>query len=111
MKRKSLIVGITAIILVILVSVWLYGYHNRKSNDNLPSLTAIAQMDEAKVNSILPGYHIEQLREVWGKPDKSSNNEDLWKIDDKILIVNYNNLDEVVICGLKNETGASIGND
>ena len=28
-------------------------------------------MSEADVNSLLPGYHIDQLREVWGKPDTS----------------------------------------
>ena len=30
-------------------------------------------MSEADVNSLLPGYHIDQLREVWGKPDASEN--------------------------------------
>ena len=30
-------------------------------------------MSEADVNSLLPGYHIDQLREVWGKPDTSEN--------------------------------------
>ena len=54
-------------------SAWFYGYYNRKSNDNLPTLTAIAEMSEADVNSLLPGYHIDQLREVWGKPDTSEN--------------------------------------
>ena len=52
--------------LAICVSAWFYGYYNRKSNDNLPTLTAIAEMSEADVNSLLPGYHIDQLREVWG---------------------------------------------
>lgn len=104
MKKKALVFGSIAVLLVVLVSVWLYGYHSRKSNDNLPALAAIVKMEEADVNSILPGYNIEQLREVWGEPVQSSANEDVWQAeDDTFLVVNYNNLGEVVVCGLENE--------
>lgn len=104
MKKKALIFGSLAVLLVVLVSVWIYGYHNRKSNDNLPALAVIAQMEEADVNRVLPGYNIEQLREVWGEPVQSSANEDVWQAEDgTILVVNYNNLGEVVVCGLEYE--------
>ena len=90
-------------------SAWFYGYYNRKSNDNLPTLTAIAEMSEADVNSLLPGYHIDQLREVWGKPDTSEDDTVCWKIGDTTLIVSYKNNGIVAICGLKDDSGASIG--
>lgn len=38
--------------IAICVSAWFYGYYNSKSNDNLPTLTAIAEMSEADVNSL-----------------------------------------------------------
>ena len=71
MKKKLSVMTVIILALAICVSAWFYGYYNRKSNDNLPTLTAIAEMSEADVNSLLPGYHIDQLREVWGKPDAS----------------------------------------
>ena len=73
MKKKLSVIAVIILVLAICVSAWFYGYYNHKSNDNLPTLAAIAEMSEADVNSLLPGYHIDQLREVWGKPDTSEN--------------------------------------
>ena len=63
MKKKLSVMTVIILALAICVSAWFYGYYNRKSNDNLPTLTAIAEMSEADVNSLLPGYHIDQLRD------------------------------------------------
>ena len=69
-----------------------------------------AEMSEADVNSLLPGYHIDQLREVWGKPDTSENSTACWKHgNDTTLVVSYKNNGIVAICGLKDDSGASIG--
>ena len=60
--------------------------------------------------SLLPGYHIDQLREVWGKPDNSENSTACWKLgNDTTLVVSYKNNGIVAICGLKDDSGASIG--
>ena len=110
MKKKLSVIAVTILVLAICVSTWFYGYYNRKSNDNLPTLTAIAEMSEADVNSLLPGYHIDQLREVWGKPDTSENGTIYWKIDDDAtLVVSYKNNGIVAICELKDGSSASIG--
>ena len=67
-------------------------------------------MSEADVNSLLPGYHIDQLREVWGKPDNSENSTACGKLgNDTTLVVSYKNNGIVSICGLKDDGGASIG--
>ena len=79
MKKKLSVIAVIILVLAICVSAWFYGYYNHKSNDNLPTLAAIAEMSEADVNSLLPGYHIDQLREVWGKPDTSENGTACWK--------------------------------
>ena len=51
MSRRT---GLAAyLILAICVSAWFYGYYNRKSNDNLPTLTAIAEMSEAIIMMIV----------------------------------------------------------
>lgn len=81
---------------------WNYGYHNRKSNDNLPSLQSIAKMDEAEVNNLLSGYKRAQLSEVWGEPQYSSSWEDVWLLNDTDwLTVNYqNDSEKVVVCDI-----------
>ncbi len=66
-------------------------------------------MGEADVNSILPGYNIDQLKEVWGKPNTSEDGTAYWKIGDVTLVVNYKNNGVVAICGLKDDSGASVG--
>lgn len=48
--------------------IWLYGCHNQKSNDNLPALSSIAEMEEADANELLAGNHRTQLRTVWEEP-------------------------------------------
>lgn len=101
MKKKLITVLSVALILMIAVGTWFYGYYNRKSNDNLPALSTIAEMDEADVNTLLMGYKRIQLIEVWGEPDSVQPNEDIWIINDQVsLRVNSNNKGEVVICGL-----------
>ena len=109
MKKKLSAMDIIILIITICVSAWLYGYCNRKSNDNLPALTAIAEMSEADVNSILIGYHIDQLSEVWGNPDIGEDGTVYWKIGEVTLVVSYKNNGIVAICGLKDDSGASIG--
>lgn len=105
MKKKTTVLIAIIAVLILAAAAWLFGYHNRKSTDNLPSLAAIAQMEEAEVNRIVCGYRRGQLAEVWGSPDESSPMEDIWTIKDNItLTVNYhNNDDKAVICGLSNQ--------
>ena len=101
MKKKLIIALFVILVLMIVVGTWFYGYYNCKSNDNLPTLAIIAEMDEADVNTLLMGYKRIQLIEVWGEPDSVQPNEDIWIINDQVsLRVNSNNKGEVVICGL-----------
>ena len=100
MKTRSKILIIVTIVILIPL-IWLYCYNNHKNCDNLPNLTTIAQMEESEINSILPGYTVQQLINVWNEPDKKSPNENIWYIGNRRLIVNYNNAGKVIICGLK----------
>ena len=100
--KKAIFVSILVVI-TLAASVWFYGYYNQKNNDNLPSLSSVAKMEEAEVNELLVGYHKTQLRTVWQEPDLINSNEDVWKIDGIILTVSYNNRDKVVVCGLTTE--------
>ena len=66
MKKKLSVIAVIILVLAICVSAWFYGYYNHKSHDNLPTLAAIAEMSEADVNSLLPGYTILTSLERYG---------------------------------------------
>ena len=101
MQKKVKIVIIILLIVVLAVCAWFIGYHTRKSQDNLPSLESIAEMDEADINDLLVGYRNYQLNDVWEDPDIKSDNTWIWKIDEHTqLQVSCNNKDKVVVCSL-----------
>ena len=109
MKKKITVLLLAAALFLAACLAWRVGYAMRKSNDNLPALAAVAQMSEADVNSLLAGYRVIQLREVWGDPAESSENEDIWEIGGVTLTVNYKNDGKVAVCGLKDASGRSVG--
>ena len=109
MKKKVKIVIIIVWIVVLAVCAWFIGYHTRKSQDNLPSLESIAEMDEADINDLLVGYRNYQLDDVWEDPDIKSENTWIWKIDEHTqLQVSCNNKDKVVVCSLDSVFQAEI---
>lgn len=109
MKKKVKIVLIILLIVVLAVCAWFIGYHTRKSQDNLPSLEFIAEMDEADINDLLVGYRNYQLDDVWEDPDIKSENTWIWKIDEHTqLQVSCNNKDKVVVCSLDSVFQAEI---
>lgn len=98
--KKVITVSVIGVI-VLAVYAWFIGYHTRKSQDNLPSLESIAEMDEADVNDLLVGYRNYQLVDVWEDPDIKSDNTWIWKIDEHTqLQVSCNNKDKVVMSSL-----------
>lgn len=109
MKKKVKIAMIVLLIIVLAVCAWFIGYHTRKSQDNLPSLESIAEMDEADINDLLVGYRNYQLDDVWEDPDIKSDNTWIWKIDEHTqLQVSCNNKDKVVTCSLDSVFQAKI---
>ena len=100
--KKIIKIGLLSILIIaVAICAWLIGYHTRKSQDNLPSLEAIAEMDEAEANELLVGYRNYQLEDVWGEPDVESENTWIWGIDEYTqLQVSCNNKDKVVVCSI-----------
>ena len=101
MKSKITTAFIVAAVLFLAYEVWLYAYHNQKSNDNLPGLKSISEMEEAEINEKVCGYKRTQLNYMWDEPYETSDNEDIWNLgDDRYLRVNYNNKDKAVTTGI-----------
>lgn len=111
MKQKKRIILIILLAVAVCVPIWFYGYFNHKSNDNLPTLMAISEMSESDINSLLVGYKINQLREVWEAPNYSEDSIDSWQIGDVTLVVSYKNNGVVVVCGLENRSDAAVGEE
>ena len=107
MKKKATVVVCAFAVIALGISIWFYIYHNQKSNDNLPTLSLIAEMEEADVNELLAGYRRTQLRTVWEEPAFTNTNSDIWEIGGKTTLeVSYNNHEKVVVCRLT--TGAQL---
>ena len=101
LKKKATAAVCILAVIAFGVLAWLYGYHNQKSNDNLPALSSIAEMEEADVNELLAGYRRTQLRTVWEEPAFTNANSDIWEIDGKTTLeVSYNNREKAVVCRL-----------
>lgn len=101
MKKKLTAVICVLAVIEIGILVGFYACLNQKSNDNLPTLSLIAEMDEADVNELLAGYRRSQLRTIWEEPTFTDTNSDIWEIDGKITLdVSYNNQEKVVVCRL-----------
>ena len=93
--KKIIIISLS---LVLIMSLTACGKNNI---EKLPNLETIVEMDEGDVNSILPVYTIDQLKEAWGTPNDSGEQTDVWYFDDMRLIVNSNWFGKVVVCGLE----------
>lgn len=94
MKKKSMLCGLSLLlILALAVTAWLWVYHHRKSNDNLPSLASLSQMKEEEITDLLTGYRKEQLAEVWGAPQGTlfGMYGEIWELDpdDKSYLIVY----------------------
>ena len=99
---------IMSLILILATTFALNGC-GKKNIEKIPSLETIITMDEGDINTVLSGYTIEQLKEVWGTPNDSDMNESVWYLNNMCLIVSDNWLGEVVVCSLdESTTGESV---
>ena len=95
MKKKVSVVFAIVLIATLCVSVWLYGYYSRKSNDNLPSKELMVSYYQNYgadyASEQLRGYKQTQLSEVWGKPDSflSGMWGDIWKTNTSYALIVY----------------------
>jgi hypothetical protein len=99
MSNKLIKLSFVVLIIAVGIGFWFFEYYNNKTLDNIPAPSVAAQMEEAEINSILPGYSIDQLIEVWGVPQSMTANEAIWQLDENIqLKVNFKNNKEIAIC-------------
>lgn len=88
-------------IVLVLVMVLAFVGCGKKNIEKISSLETIITMDEGDINSVLPGYTIDQLKEAWGTPSDSDKEKSVWYLNDMKLIAYNNWLGEIVVCGLE----------
>lgn len=93
MKKAVVILISVLLVIALAVTAWLWAYHHRKSNDNLPSLASLSQMSEEEITGLLSGYRQAQLHEVWGKPNDTLSGMfgEIWELDGAWLYVYFDN--------------------
>ena len=68
------------------------------------SISEVSQMKYSEVNEALIGKDIKDIREAWGEPVESDNKEDVWQLDESMLLfITYNDTGIIesyeLICG------------
>ncbi len=95
MKKKIVTWLAVLLVLALAAGLWFYGYHNRKSNDNIPSkellVTYYKEKGEDYASEKLEGYTKSQLEAVWGVPQGFLSGlwGDIWDVDDTTYIIVY----------------------
>lgn len=95
MKKKVLIFIIIILIIAGLVGTWFYGYHNRKSMDNIPSKEIMAdylkEQGEEYATGKIEGYSRDAIGYIWGEPDGTLSGlwGEIWETEDGDAIIVY----------------------
>lgn len=71
---------------IVLVLTFLLGLIGCSSKEKIPSISDVSQMKYSEVNEALMGKDIQVIREAWGEPVESNDNEDVWKLDESMLL-------------------------
>ena len=95
MKKK--VISLLAVLLLIAVSVcaWFWGYHNRKSLDNIPSkelmVTYLEEKGETYASGKIEGYSLDALTYIWGEADGELSGfyGKIWQVGEAYFVVYF----------------------
>ena len=86
---------------IVLVLTFLLGLIGCSSKEKIPSISDVSQMKYSEVNEALMGKDIQVIREAWGEPVESDDNEDVWQLDESMLLfITYNDTGIIESCEL-----------
>ena len=86
---------------IILVLIFLLGLIGCSSKEKIPSISDVSEMGDEEVNAALTGKDIKDIREAWGEPVESEDKEDVWRLDESMMLfITYNDTGIVECCEL-----------
>lgn len=72
-----------------------------EETEKIPFISDVSPMNYNEIKEVLSGKDIQAIREVWGEPAKSDGKEDVWQLDEfMLLVVTYNNTGIIENCEL-----------
>lgn len=88
---------IMSIVLVLIFLLGLFGCNK----ENIPTIHEVSQMEYKEVNEVLSGKEIQEIREAWGEPAERDGNEDVYQLDESMLLmITYTDAGIVESCEL-----------
>lgn len=69
--------------------------------EKIPPISDVEPMNYNTIKEVLFGKDIQEIREIWGEPTKSDGKEDVWQLDDfMLLVISYDNTGIIENCEL-----------
>ena len=85
----------------VLALTFLLGLIGCSNKGNIPAISEVSQMEYSEVNEALSGKDIQVIRDAWGEPVESDGKEDVWKLDESMLLmITYNDTGIIESCEL-----------
>ena len=76
-------------------------FEAEQTKDIIPTISDASQMKYSEVNDALTGKNIKDIREAWGEPVESDDKEDVWQLDESMLLfITYNDTGIIESCEL-----------
>lgn len=89
------------ILSIALVLTFLLGLMGCSNKEKIPSISEVSQMKYSEVNEALSGKDIHMVRDAWGAPVERVGNEDVWQLDESMLLfITYNDTGIIESCEL-----------
>ena len=95
-KSKHMVAVVSTLLILIILIITTILYTRRKNTDNIMSPEITITMSNEQLNSLMNGYYIHQVFEVWGVPTTNSDDIYIWKIGDKSIRFTTNKNEKII---------------
>ena len=86
---------------IVVALTFMLGLIGCSSKEKIPSISEVSQMKYSEINEVLTGKNIQVIRDDWGAPAESDGKEDVWLLDESMLLmITYNDTGIVESCEL-----------
>jgi len=86
---------------IVVALTFMLGLIGCSNKEKIPSINEVSQMKYSEVNEALTGKDIQVIRDGWGEPAESDGKEDVWLLDESMLLmITYNDTGIIESCEL-----------
>ena len=93
--------GMKKVLSIVVALTFMLGLIGCSSKEKIPSISEVSQMEYSEINEVLTGKDIQVIRDDWGEPAESDGKEDVWLLDESMLLmITYNDTGIIESCEL-----------